>query len=226
MGSRGKSIFDLISISVAAMTIKSAAIAMSRLFISRMYLTYSSVIFAIGMSKIFACSCRIRNSSRSSGPANSPSLISSASRESARISAVSLLKSNVNCSSSCFGSIRFGNIILSFRDLRAQRTVREENLAREIRETTRKIFSPRITLITRIRNPFVLFALIGAIRGLITFASFRVFRARFLPSQIQDVIDLRRLQTFLAHFQDDISAVDRRVKQDVSQKIADCVLVW
>jgi UDPglucose--hexose-1-phosphate uridylyltransferase len=55
-GSRGSSILDLISISVAAITRKSAATAMSRLFISRMYLRYSSVIFAIGMSKIFACS--------------------------------------------------------------------------------------------------------------------------------------------------------------------------
>jgi hypothetical protein len=76
--------------SVAAITRKSAATAMSRLFIKRMYLTYSSVIFAIGMSKMFACSCRIKNSNRSSGPANSPSLSFNSSLGPALISAVSL----------------------------------------------------------------------------------------------------------------------------------------
>ena len=74
VGSTGTSIFDLMWMSVAAITMNSPATSRFSSCISSRYSMYWRVMGAIGMSWMSILSRRIRYSSRSSGPSNSGSV--------------------------------------------------------------------------------------------------------------------------------------------------------
>ena len=48
----------------------------------------------------------------------------------------------------------------------------------------------------------------------------------FCLSQIDHVIDLWRLKALFAKFKDNITAVDRRMNNDMSQQFAEIILFW
>ena len=78
-GGRGRSSRDLISISIAAITRYSAASSRFFVRINSTYSRYWRVSGAIGMSRMFKFSLRIRYKRRSKGPSNASSMTSSAS---------------------------------------------------------------------------------------------------------------------------------------------------